>query len=259
MAEALLRQLGGAAFQGESAGFEPRPVLPPAVAAMDAIGIDISGAQSKAVFDLYRAGRIFDYVVTVCDEATAEQCPIFPGVCQRLHWTFPDPSVATGTSDERTGIAADVRDLIKAKIEAWLKELEHQGTIPSRPTSRGESNMSTANVLFACIHNAGRSQMAAAWFKHLADPAKAKAISAGTEPGTRVHPEVVEAMKEVGIDLSNGKPQFLSDELAASSSLLVTMGCGEACPHVPGSGAWIGPSKTRRESPSSGSARSGAT
>lgn len=94
--------------------------------------------------------------------------------------------------------------------------------------------MSIANVLFACIHNAGRSQMAAAWFNHLADPSKARAISAGTEPGSRVHPEVVSAMKEVSIDLSDGKPQFLSDELAAAASLLVTMGCGEACPHVPG-------------------------
>ncbi|MDQ2644564.1 MAG: arsenate reductase ArsC [Myxococcota bacterium] len=93
---------------------------------------------------------------------------------------------------------------------------------------------STANVLFACIHNAGRSQMAAAWFNHLADPAKARAVSSGTQPGTRVHPEVVEAMKEVGIDLSACRPRFLSDDLAASSSLLVTMGCGEACPHVPG-------------------------
>jgi arsenate reductase len=93
---------------------------------------------------------------------------------------------------------------------------------------------SVANVVFACIHNAGRSQMAAAWFAHLANPEKARAISAGTEPGTRVHPEVVEAMKEVGIDLSAGKPQFLSDEIASASSLLVTMGCGEACPHLPG-------------------------
>lgn len=76
--------------------------------------------------------------------------------------------------------------------------------------------------------------MAAAWFNHLADPEKASALSAGTQPGTRVHPEVVEAMKEVGIDLSRGTPQFLSDELAAECSLLVTMGCGEACPHVPG-------------------------
>jgi arsenate reductase len=89
-------------------------------------------------------------------------------------------------------------------------------------------------VLFACIHNAGRSQMAAAWFNHLAEPTKARAVSAGTEPGSRVHPEVVVAMNEVGIDLSGGKPQFLSDDLARSAALLVTMGCGEACPAVPG-------------------------
>ena len=89
-------------------------------------------------------------------------------------------------------------------------------------------------VLFACIHNAGRSQMAAAWFGALADPTKARGISAGTQPGPRVHPEVLEAMREVGIDLAAVTPRFLSDELAQSSSLLVTMGCGEACPYVPG-------------------------
>ena len=89
-------------------------------------------------------------------------------------------------------------------------------------------------VLFACVHNAGRSQMAAAWFKKLAEPSQATAISAGTEPGVRVHPEVVEVMKEVDIDLSHEKPQFLSDELARGAFLLVTMGCGEACPFVPG-------------------------
>lgn len=89
-------------------------------------------------------------------------------------------------------------------------------------------------VLFACVHNAGRSQMAAAWFSHLADPTKARAISAGTEPGARVHPEVLAAMNEVGIDLSSAQPTLLTDELAAASSLLVTMGCGEACPAVPG-------------------------
>jgi arsenate reductase len=92
----------------------------------------------------------------------------------------------------------------------------------------------TTNVLFACIHNAGRSQMAAAWFNELVDPAKARGISAGTEPGARVHPEVVTAMGEVGINLADGKPQFLSDDLAKTSSLLITMGCGEACPHIPG-------------------------
>ena len=89
-------------------------------------------------------------------------------------------------------------------------------------------------VLFACIHNAGRSQMAAAWFNALCDPSQARGLSAGTEPGPRVHPEVLEAMKEVGIDLSTAKPQKLTTELAKGASLLVTMGCGEACPAVPG-------------------------
>jgi arsenate reductase len=89
-------------------------------------------------------------------------------------------------------------------------------------------------VLFACVHNAGRSQMAAAWFNALANPAAARAISAGTEPGTRVHPEVLAAMKEVGIDLSQVQPTLLTHELAAGSNLLVTMGCGEKCPVVPG-------------------------
>src|SRR5689334_19727429 len=89
-------------------------------------------------------------------------------------------------------------------------------------------------VLFACVHNAGRSQMAAALFNRYADPKQATAVSAGTEPGTRVHPEVLAAMKELGIDLSAAKPQFLSDELAASVDVLVTMGCGETCPVVPG-------------------------
>lgn len=89
-------------------------------------------------------------------------------------------------------------------------------------------------VLFACVHNAGRSQMAAAWFNRLADPARARAVSAGTEPGTRVHPEVLHAMSEVGIDLAGVAPQKLDDALARSSSLLITMGCGESCPYVPG-------------------------
>jgi arsenate reductase len=89
-------------------------------------------------------------------------------------------------------------------------------------------------VLFACVHNAGRSQMAAAWFRELAEPALATAVSAGTEPGVRVHPEVVAAMREVGIDLAEQQPRLLDDQLAHAAALLVTMGCGEACPHVPG-------------------------
>ena len=89
-------------------------------------------------------------------------------------------------------------------------------------------------VIFACIHNAGRSQMAAAWFNKLADTTKARAVSAGTDPGTRVHPEVLEAMREVGVDLSDRKPQKLTDALAHDAQMLITMGCGEQCPVVPG-------------------------
>jgi arsenate reductase len=89
-------------------------------------------------------------------------------------------------------------------------------------------------VLFACVHNAGRSQIAAAWFNDLADPAKARAISAGTEPGPTVHPEVAEAMIEAGIDLSGASPQKLTPELAQQAQVLVTMGCGDKCPYVPG-------------------------
>lgn len=89
-------------------------------------------------------------------------------------------------------------------------------------------------VLFACVHNAGRSQMAAAWFNALADPARATAVSAGTQPGDHVHPIVAAAMQEVGIDLTHARPRLLTPELARQAGLLITMGCGEACPHVPG-------------------------
>jgi arsenate reductase len=89
-------------------------------------------------------------------------------------------------------------------------------------------------VLFACVHNAGRSQMAAALFNQLADPDKARAVSAGTAPGQRVHPEVVQVMGEVGVDLSDAATTRLTPELAARAQWLITMGCGDQCPVVPG-------------------------
>lgn len=89
-------------------------------------------------------------------------------------------------------------------------------------------------VIFACVHNAGRSQMAAAFFNDLANPAIAHAVSAGTEPGTAVHPVVIEAMREAGIDLTHARPRLLSAEMARDARILITMGCGEQCPVVPG-------------------------
>ena len=89
-------------------------------------------------------------------------------------------------------------------------------------------------VLFACVHNAGRSQMAAAWFNRLADAAKARAISAGTDPAAHVHPDVIAAMREVGVDLTGAATTRLTPEVAQEAQVLVTMGCGDQCPVVPG-------------------------
>lgn len=89
-------------------------------------------------------------------------------------------------------------------------------------------------VVFACVHNAGRSQMAAAFFNAMANPERAVAVSAGTQPAERVHPVVLDAMREAGLDLSSARPQRLTTDLAADASLLITMGCGDECPYVPG-------------------------
>ena len=90
------------------------------------------------------------------------------------------------------------------------------------------------NVIFACVHNAGRSQMAAAFFNQLANAEKGRATSAGTQPASSVHPEVVAVMREVGIELDHARPRSLTPELAAQAQFLITMGCGDACPMVPG-------------------------
>ena len=92
----------------------------------------------------------------------------------------------------------------------------------------------TAKVVFACVANAGRSQMAAAFFNSLAAPARAHAISAGTKPATEVHPEVVTAMRELGLDLSNVKPQYLATDITRDAHIVITMGCGDDCPLIPG-------------------------
>ena len=89
-------------------------------------------------------------------------------------------------------------------------------------------------VIFACVHNAGRSQIAAAFFNAMVDPSAARAVSAGTQPAERLHPEVIEVMRELGVDLSRAVPSRLTNQLAAGATLLITMGCGESCPVVPG-------------------------
>jgi arsenate reductase (thioredoxin) len=123
MAEAFLSQVCGMEFEAHSAGLEPGKLNPIVVEAMQEVGIDISANQTKAVFDMFKSGKIFAYVITVCDEASAERCPIFPGVTQRLHWSFPDPSAIQGTPEEKLAGTRKIRDTIKAKIEAWCAEV----------------------------------------------------------------------------------------------------------------------------------------
>lgn len=123
MAEAFLNQICGEMFEAQSAGIEPGKLNPIVVKAMQEIGIDISGNQTKAVWDFIKSGKMFSHVITVCDETSAERCPIFPGVTTRLHWGFPDPSSFQGTPEEKLAKTREVRDTIKAKVEAWCEEV----------------------------------------------------------------------------------------------------------------------------------------
>ena len=124
MAEAFLNLLAGDRFEAESAGLEPGSLNPLAVEAMREIGIDISGNKTKSIFDFIKQGRLFHYVVTVCDDTSGSRCPIFPGHAKRLHWNFPDPSALEGTHGEKLEKTREIRDQIRAKTEAWIKETD---------------------------------------------------------------------------------------------------------------------------------------
>ena len=121
MAEAFLKQMAGDRFEVESAGLEPGKLNPIVVEAMKEIGIDISGNRTKSVFDFYKQGKQYDYVITVCDESRSEACPTFPGGGQRFHWGFPDPSGFQGSYEEKLAKTRQVRDQIKEKIAKWIK------------------------------------------------------------------------------------------------------------------------------------------
>ena len=123
MAEAFLKEICGDNFEPHSAGLEPGKLNPLAVEAMREIGIDISQNQTQSVFDVFRSGELFAYVITVCDESSADSCPIFAGVTQRLHWSFPDPAALTGTAEERLAGTRKIRDQIRARLEMWCDEI----------------------------------------------------------------------------------------------------------------------------------------
>ena len=129
MAEAFLKELCGEDFTVESAGLEPGELDPLAVEVMAEVGIDISRNKTKSAFDLFRSGRLYSYVVTVCDETSAERCPIFPGMSKRVHWTFADPAATQGTREERLNQVRSIRDAIRAQISAWCAEIEAEASV----------------------------------------------------------------------------------------------------------------------------------
>jgi arsenate reductase (thioredoxin) len=119
IAEAWLNHLCGEFFVAQSAGLEPGTLNPLAVKAMAEVGLDISTKKPQTVFNVFKSGQLFAYVITVCDETSAERCPIFPGPAKRLHWSFPDPSQVTGTAEEKLARVREIRDAIRAKVENW--------------------------------------------------------------------------------------------------------------------------------------------
>lgn len=129
MAEALLKKIGGSDFEVESAGLEPGTLNPLAVDAMKRIGIDISKNPTKKVFDMFKEGRLFSHVITVCDETSAERCPIFPGITTRVHWSFEDPSSFQGTYEEKLKKTEAVRDQIAEKIKSFVAEIKSKTSV----------------------------------------------------------------------------------------------------------------------------------
>jgi len=120
MAEAFMNQLGGDKFEAHSAGLEPGKLNPIVVESMKEIGIDISGKKTQGVFDLLKNGEFFGYVITVCDEASGERCPLFPGVGKTIHWGFPDPSALQGTHEDKLQETRRIRDIIKTKVAEFI-------------------------------------------------------------------------------------------------------------------------------------------
>ncbi len=121
IAEAYLNSIAGDRFEAQSAGLEPGMLNPYAVSIMAEVGLDISHNKTKGVFDFFKRGAFFSYVITVCDGASAEKCPIFPGVTKRLYWSFPDPSTLQGSDEEKLEGTREIRDAIKSQIEDWIK------------------------------------------------------------------------------------------------------------------------------------------
>lgn len=231
MAAALLADRAGGRVMASSAGTAPAADVEPGVAqALPEAGVDLIDAYPKPLTD--EVIQAADIVVTMgCGDA----CPVLSGR-RYLDCPVPDPDGAP------IAVVRDIRDAIDAHITALLDSLPSDRP-PAHTTSRPapipfvkEEPMSStplASVLFVCIHNAGRSQMAAGFLSHLAGD-RIEVRSAGSVPADQVNPSAVEAMKEVGIDIADQQPKVLTTEAVQASDYVITMGCGDACPIFPG-------------------------
>ncbi|MFW6313247.1 MAG: metalloregulator ArsR/SmtB family transcription factor [Spirochaetota bacterium] len=195
MAEEYLRHFAEDLFEVESAGLEPGTLNPVVVKAMADDGIDISRKTTQSVVDLYRAGRTYSYVITVCSREAEENCPVFPGPVRRLSWPFPDPSQFTGTEAEVLAETVEVRDLIKEEVRQFVENYRAQRDKP--------------RVLAICIHNSARSQMTEEFIRRAAGD-RLEVVSAGIEPGS-LNPTVVELLKEDDIDIEGKQTRSVFD------------------------------------------------
>lgn len=122
MVEAFLNDLGGGRIFAESAGLDPRDIDPLVVEAMQELGYDLAGRKGNSIFEFFKQGRLYDYVIYVCDKETEDRCPVFPGVRRTQNWPFPDPAKLEGSHEEKLAEARKIRDAIRGRIESWIKE-----------------------------------------------------------------------------------------------------------------------------------------
>ena len=216
MAAALMEHHAAGAVEVHSAGTHPGQQLNPLSAEVIAeVGAEMSGGHPKPI-DPELLRRV-DRVVLLGEEAQVDPVEGMSGTIDR--WITDEPSTRGVEGIERMRL---VRDDIDARVQGLLSELS-----PDTPNTQKPS------VLFVCVHNAGRSQMAAAYLAHLAG-GRIEVRSAGSEPADTVNPAAVQAMAEEGIDISANRPQVLSTEAVKESDVVITMGCGDACPFFPG-------------------------
>ena len=213
MAAALLEHRAGDSVEVHSAGTRPGDALNALSAQVIAeVGADMSGGAPTAIAPELLA-RV-DRVVVLGEEAVVEPVPGMRGTIET--WVTDEPSRRGIEGEERMRL---VRDDIDRRVAALHEELT---TAADRPS-----------VMFVCVHNAGRSQMAAGFLEHLAG-GRIEVRSAGSAPAASVNPSAVEAMAELGIDISSQRPKVLTDEAVLATDVVITMGCGDACPFFPG-------------------------